>query len=60
MKPTMTLRFVERSVVLPHETRKDVSYIKTVKVLQQQFEEIDGKTGEIKSQWRDVPLVTEE
>ena len=56
----MTLRFVERSVVLPHETRKDVSYIKTVKVLQQQFEEIDGKTGEIKSQWRDVPLVTEE
>lgn len=60
MKPTMNLRFVERSIVIPHERHKDVSYIKTIRVLQQEFEETDSKTGEIKSQWRDVPLAMEE
>lgn len=60
MKPTMNLRFVERSIVIPHERHKDVSYIKTIRVLQQEFEETDNKTGEIKSQWRDVPLAMEE
>jgi hypothetical protein len=60
VKPTMNLRFVERSTTIPHEKVKDVSYIKTIKVLQQQFEETDKSTGEIKSEWQDVPLVTEE
>ena len=60
MKPTMNLRFVERSATIPHEKVKGAFYIKTIKVLQQQFEETDKATGEIKSEWRDVPLVTEE
>ena len=60
MNPTMNLRFVERDIMVPHERHKNVSYVKTIKVLQQQFEETDGKTGEIKSQWRDVPLAKEE
>lgn len=67
MKPTMNLRFVERSIVIPHERHKDVSYIKTIRVLQQQWQAEDvmeagerataGKSG---LEWRDVPLVTEE
>lgn len=60
MKPTMNLRFVERDIMVPHEQVKNVSYAKTVRMLQQQFEEIDAKTGEIKSEWRKVPLVQEE
>lgn len=60
MKPTMNLRFVERDIMVPHERHKNVSYTKTVRILQQQFEDIDGKTGEIKTQWREVPLVQEE
>lgn len=60
MKPTMNLRFVERDIMVPQERHKNVSYTKTVRMLQQQFEGIDGKTGEIKTQWREVPLVQEE
>ena len=56
----MNLRFVERDIMVPHEQVKNVSYAKTVRMLQQQFEEIDAKTGEIKSEWRKVPLVQEE
>lgn len=67
MKPTMSLRFVERSVTIPHEKVKGAFYIKTIKVLQQQWQAEDvmeagerataGKSG---LEWRDVPLVTEE
>ena len=60
MKETMSLRFVERDTMLPHPQYKNVSYTRTLRVLQQKFEEVDGKTGEIKSEWRDVPLVKEE
>ena len=60
MNPTMNLRFVERDEMVPHPQIKDIRYIKTFKVLQQKFEEMDAKTGEIKSQWRDVPLAKEE
>lgn len=60
MKETMSLRFVERDIMVPHERHQNVSYIKTLRVLQQKFEEVDGKTGEIKSEWRDVPLAKEE
>ena len=56
----MNLRFVERDEMVPHPQVKNISYVKTFKVLQQQFEEVDAKTGEIKSQWRDVPLAKEE
>ena len=60
MTPTMNLRFVERDIMVPDERYKNASYVKTIKVLQQQFEETDAKTGEIKSQWREVPLAKEE
>ena len=60
MKPTMNLRFVERDIMFPNPQHKNVSYIKTVRILQQQFEEVDSKTGEIKTEWREVPLVKEE
>lgn len=60
MKETMSLRFVQKDIMVPHERHKNVSYVKTIKVLQQKFEETDAKTGEIKSQWRDVPLAKEE
>ena len=60
MKETISLRFVERDIMIPHPQHKNVSYTKTLRVLQQKFEEVDGKTGEIKSEWRDVPLAKEE
>ena len=60
MKPTMNLRFVERDIMVPHPQVKNISYVKTVRILQQQFEEVDSKTGEIKTEWREVPLVKEE
>ena len=60
MKPTMNLRFVERDRMVPHPQVKNISYVKTVRILQQQFEEVDPKTGEIKTEWREVPLVKEE
>lgn len=60
MNPTMSLRFVERDIMVPHQQYKNVNYVKTIKVLQQKFEEINDKTGEIKSQWQDVPLAKEE
>ena len=60
MKPTMNLRFVEKDIMFPNPQYKNVSYVKTVRILQQQFEEVDSKTGEIKTEWREVPLVKEE
>ena len=60
MKPTMNLRFAERDIMVPHPQVKNISYVKTVRILQQQFEEVDSKTGEIKTEWREVPLVKEE
>ena len=56
----MNLRFVERDIMVPHPQVKNISYVKTVRILQQQFEEVDSKTGEIKTEWREVPLVKEE
>ena len=55
MNPTMHLRFVEKDIMVPHERYLNVSYTKTVSILQQKWEETDSKTGEIKVLWRDVP-----
>ena len=56
MTPTAKLRFVEKDIMVPHERYANVSYVKTVKILQQWWAvERDGQitpTGE----WRDVPL----
>lgn len=60
MNPTMNLRFVEKDIFVPHNNVVGVSVAKTIRVLQQRFEEIDSKTGEIKSEWRDVPLAKDE
>lgn len=60
MNPTMNLRFVEKDIFVPHDRVVGFSVAKTIRVLQQQFEEIDSKTGEIKSEWRDVPLAKDE
>ena len=60
MKETMILRFVEQDIMVPHPQYKNVSYTKTLRVLQHKFEEVDAKTGEIKFEWREVPLVKEE
>ena len=59
MKPTMNLRFVFKAITIPHEHISNVANIKTIKVLQQQFEEVDEKTGEIKSEWKDIPTIDE-
>ena len=56
MKPTMNLRFVEQDELFPHPSQPAVSVIRAVKVLQQQWESVDDKTGEIKTEWRNVPL----
>ena len=55
MIPTMHLRFVEKDIMVPHERYLNVSYTKTVSILQQKWEETDPKTGEIKEVWKDVP-----
>lgn len=59
MKPTMNLRFVEQDELFPHPTEPGVSVIRAVKVLQQQWESVDDKTGEIKTEWRNVQLAKE-
>ena len=35
----MQLRFVEKDIMVPHPQHKDVSYVKTVRILQQWWEE---------------------
>lgn len=60
MNPTMNLRFVERDIFVEIPGKPGISAAKTIKVLQQQFESIDTKTGEIAKVWKDVELVTEE
>ena len=55
MNQTMHLRFVEKDIMVPHERYLNVSYTKTVSILQQKWEETDPKTGEIKEVWKDVP-----
>ena len=55
MTPTMHLRFVEKDMMVPHPTQKNVNFVKTLNVLQQKWEEVDAKTGEIKEVWKDVP-----
>lgn len=55
MTPTMHLRFVEKDMMVPHPTQKNVKFVKTINVLQQKWEEVDDKTGEIKEVWKDVP-----
>lgn len=56
MKPTMNLRFVEKDIVVPLERAPEICAVRTIRVLQQQFEEVDAKTGEIKMEWKEVPL----
>lgn len=56
MNPTMNLRFVEQDELFPHPTEPGVSIIRTIKVLQQRWESVDTKTGEIKTEWKNVPL----
>ena len=55
MTPTMHLRFVDKDMMIPHPQVPNISYVKTVSVLQQKWEETDPKTGEIKEVWKDVP-----
>lgn len=55
MTPTMHLRFVEKDMMVPDKRYMNVSYVKTVSILQQKWEETDPKTGEIKKVWKDVP-----
>ena len=55
----MNLRFVEQDELFPHPSQPAVSVIRAVKVLQQQWESVDDKTGEIKTEWRNVPLAKE-
>ena len=55
MTPTMHLRFVEKDMMVPDKRYMNVSYVKTVSILQQKWEETDPKTGEIKEVWKDVP-----
>lgn len=55
MIPTMHLRFVEKDMMIPHHQVPNISYVKSLSVLQQKWEETDPKTGEIKEVWKDVP-----
>ena len=64
MKPTMNLRFVGRDIMVPHPQVKNISYVKTVRILQQWwasdpdcYEDFVLKTN---GEWREVPLVKEE
>ena len=68
MKPTNKLRFVERGVPAP-EHGENVS--KTVRILQQWWETVPMGTmnlgfggeiplGEVKGEWRDIPLEKEQ
>lgn len=62
MKPTMNLRFIEKDIMVPHPQHKNVSFVKTVRILQQWWEAdvadaynlaIQGKPS---GEWREVPL----
>ena len=56
MKPTMQLRFIEKDIMVPHPQHKDVSYVKTVRILQQWW--AVERAGQITptGEWREVPL----
>jgi hypothetical protein len=58
--PTPKLRFVERVIHVPFEDYKDVVQAKTVRILQQWWEDEDRLfnvvTNTIKGEWRDVPV----
>lgn len=55
MTPTNKLRFVEREMMVPHQSVPNISLIKSVRVLQQWWEPSADSPGE----WRDVPLEKE-
>jgi hypothetical protein len=69
MIPTAKLRFVERTVQVPFQDYKNVTESKTVRILQQWWQTNntinlgfggDMPIGEIKGEWRDVPLEKEQ
>ena len=68
MTPTPKLRFVERGVLVPYEGPKNITQTKTVRILQQWWQTNntinlgfggDIPIGEIKGEWRDVPIEKE-
>lgn len=69
MKPTNKLRFVEREVKTPHPKYIHVLETKTIRILQQWWEtssmgEVNlgfgsFPVGEVKGEWRDVPVEVE-
>jgi hypothetical protein len=65
MQPTTKLRFVERQIFVPFENYKDVVQPKTVRILQQWWEEkpysrsVDGYLLGGGGEWRDIPIEKE-
>lgn len=56
--PTAELRFVERSISVPLPQGYGYAEVRKVKILQQRWD--IGLPAVTRSEWRDVPLVTEE
>jgi hypothetical protein len=72
MNPTPKLRFVEREIFVPFQDYKDVTQPKTVRILQQWWEDrnitlaihVEDKDGNPlpspnRGEWRDIPLEKE-
>lgn len=57
MKPTAKLRFIERDMTVPHPTMPNVAQIKSVRILQQWWEQTEWDAP---GEWRDVPLEKDE
>lgn len=71
MTPTSKLRFVERTVQVPFQDYKNVTQSKTVRILQQWWEDREKTIGVSQTgdgpmvkhhpgEWRDVPLEGEQ
>ena len=71
MTPTPKLRFVERQVLVPYELQTNVTQIKTIRILQQWWEDHKKTIGVSQTgdgpmvkhhpgEWRDVPLEEEQ
>jgi hypothetical protein len=71
MTPTSRLRFVEREILVPYQNYKDVVQPKTVRILQQWWEDREKTTGVSQTgdgpmvkhhpgEWRDVPIEKEQ
>jgi len=70
MTPTPKLRFVERQAPVPFQNFKDVVQMKTVRILQQWWENREKTIGVLQTgdgpmvkhhpgEWRDVPIEKE-